>query len=396
MTGLRAGVFLALAACVGQVPDDGAGAGEGVDRATSAIIAGRASGDDENFGVYIESGADDPLRCSGTLVAPNVVVTARHCLLLRRSQDLGCTSEGELVDPSDPRGQDTRVEDAANVRVYYGHERASFASSVSAAVFVANEIALCKNDIAVVVLERPLADVRVPIRLTPVSVGEVVSIVGWGYTDDGQARLPDERYARDGVRVELVGPGLIPPGTFAIPGATTCKGDSGAGARADGALVGVYSRIEGSSCTLAQGRNVFTMTAAHKPLFDRAFAAAETAAWYAGEPPPWLSPKGATCDADATCQSGRCDVDRRVCAVVCEGDADCAEGEMCDGARALCAPAVEASASPPPPPPSPEASSCAMAARVGGRSGLGGWALLSVVSTALLLCQRSRSRVDVR
>lgn len=380
----QAGVaaLLALSACGDEVPGDG-GTGE----ATAAIIAGRASGPDENFGVYVESGTSAPLRCSGTLVAPNVVVTARHCLLLRRSQDLGCTAEGELADPSDPRGQDTRIEDAANVRIFYGHERASFVSSVSTALFVANEIALCKNDIAVIVLERSLADVHVPIRLAPVRVGEEVSIVGWGYTDDGQARLPDERFARDRIRVDLVGPGLIPPGTFAIPGATTCKGDSGAGARIGGALAGVYSRIEGSSCTLAQGRNVFTMTAAHKPLFDRAFAAANAVAWYEGEPPPWLSPKGAVCDADTTCQSGRCDLDRHVCATGCGSDHDCGEGETCDTARGLCSPAAEAL--PPPSPLGPDESSCAVAVRAGGEpGGLGRSALLAGVAVALLLRRR--------
>ena len=271
---------------------------EDLSRARQAIVGGRASGEDENFSIYLESGvAGDRLRCSGTLVAPNVVLTTRHCLLLERDEGLPCTPDGEIGNPSDPRGQDTRVEAPENIQVYYGQQRSSFVSAGAVAVYAANDISICKSDIGLIVLEQALGEVYVPIRREPVHLGETFSVSGWGYTDDGQApKLPEERSTLESVRVAEVGPGLIPAGTFAIPGNTLCFGDSGSGAMIDGALVGVYSRIAGppdtrgtQSCTLVQGRNVFAMTAPHLDLFERAFAAAGSSVWYAGETAPWLA-----------------------------------------------------------------------------------------------------------
>ncbi len=271
---------------------------EALGQSPQPIVGGRPSTASENYSVYIEAGLlGDHHRCSGTLVAPNVVVTVRHCLLLAREKGLACTPEGELANPSDPRGQDTRVEAPENIYVYLGDGHAALTPSSVRAVFVASEIGLCRSDIGLLLLEQPLADVHIPIRREAVRVGELFSISGWGYTGDEQApNLPERRSTLDRVRVAEVGPGLIPAGTFAVPGNTLCFGDSGAGALFGGALAGVYSSIAGpsdvigtQSCTLVQGRNMFTMTAPHLDLFAEAFAQAEAPLWYAGEPAPWAA-----------------------------------------------------------------------------------------------------------
>lgn len=365
-----------------------ASTGESFQRARSSIVGGRPSGDDEDFVAYVVSGrAGDTLRCSATLLAPNVAMTARHCLLIERSAALNCTADGALEDPTDPRAQNVDLEQPANIQVSVGVHRSASAAAV--AVFVPVEIGLCRNDIALVVLERNLLDVHVPVRLSAVRLGEKLSVAGWGFTADGQTALPELRTGLDDVRVDEVGPGRIPAGTFAIRGGTMCFGDSGAGARIAGAVAGVYSRIEGGSCTLEQGRNVFMMTAPHRSLIDAAFARAGSKAWYEGEPPPWLLPTGAPCAADSACQLGRCDAQRGTCATPCgDGGSVCRETESCDTARGLCAATDAAPPVAPAPPPAPAPASCEIAARRGG-DGIA--ALMFMTLASLVVRRRARA-----
>jgi hypothetical protein len=274
--------WLALWACSGADRSE-----PPVGQARSAILGGRESGADENANVYVETlGDGNPLRCSGRIIAPGLAVTARHCLLKRRSTGVLCTENGDPVDLSDTT--DLRPEPAERITVYIGESRSAFRSVAVRDVLTIVDVTICRSDVAFLVLAEIGLDVRTPIRRAPVSVAEKITVTGWGYTTDGTDVLPDTRFTREGIPVTQVGPAFIPAGTFAIAGNTVCFGDSGASASIDGAIVGTYSRIDGTTaCSLEQARNIFASVAAEPRLLERAYAAIGEVPWYAGEPPPW-------------------------------------------------------------------------------------------------------------
>jgi hypothetical protein len=300
---------------------------ERVERTTQAVIGGASSGPEDNLSVALDNrdSSRATLHCSGTLVAPNLVLTARHCILQALNRELPCKANGELVDPSDPRGQNLPTQIAANVTATFGVNRASTLVARGVEILTPAEVSLCRGDVAFVVLDRALAPSFVALRMGPVAVGERFRVSGWGYTADDQSVVPPVRASRDDLRVEEIGPGLIPSGTFAIAGATLCFGDSGAAALIRGAVAGVYSRIEGGACSLATGRNLFMMPGPQRELVERAFRAAGRVPWYEGEPGPTVR-----ADAGAASDGGASEPD------ACQGGASCAAPEVPSEGGAQC------------------------------------------------------------
>jgi MYXO-CTERM domain-containing protein len=294
---LSAGAFVvALAACgEGDVGTDRVGS------LAQAIIAGRPSGASENATVFLSS------SCSGTLVAPNLVLTARHCILAGSgSRPLECLSNGELANPNDPSATDLRTEDPANVSVRYGADETDFVAVRATRFFAPPELNLCKADLALVVLERPLATTYTPLRMEAPALRERFRVTGWGLTGDSQSDLPTARSSRDDLVVTEVGPGLIPSGTFATEGNKVCFGDSGAGAWFGDAVGGIVSRLDGRLCQDPYARHTFTMLGANRAFIEESFAAAGATPWYVGEPAPWLLKDGAACTSNDACLSASC------------------------------------------------------------------------------------------
>lgn len=328
-------VALGIAAVGTACSYEGDRRGEHVATSETRVIGGRVSPTAENEAVLVINRPDasvSPLICSGTLVAPNLVLTARHCVLRRRNTELNCTKDGELADPSDPSGQDLEPEAASGITTYYGFDKSALKSMAGSKVVTPYDLSICKNDIAFIVLPQPLAPGFIPLRRTTAELGERFRFSGWGYTDEaerkiGQSHLPNIRYSLDDVRVEEVGPGLIPAGTFSVAGNTLCLGDSGGGAHFNGALGGVYSRMTTGSCELAAGRNTFMDLAASTEVIERAFAAAGHVPWYEGDPAPWLLKDGASCTADQDCRSKLCTTS--VCAAACGAGDACRDGKVC-------------------------------------------------------------------
>ena len=315
---------LGVAACAPE-------ATEHTGRTSASILGGRASNDDENANVFIETVGDDgTLRCSGRILAPRLVLSARHCFLKRKSENVRCSPDGSPADISDTT--DLRPEPAERVTVYVGSEKPNLRPIAVREVITMLEVTLCRSDIAFLLLEESPLDARTPLRRQPVAFGDEVTVTGWGYTSDARDALPLRRSTLEGLRINDVGPGRIPQGTFATGGNSVCLGDSGAVALIDGAVVGTYSRIDGDpgACSLAVGRNIFTATAAQVEITKRAFAAIGEEPWYAGEPPPWLAAAGAACSRDDECRSGTCDPSTSTCAVAC-GDTGraCPSGQVC-------------------------------------------------------------------
>jgi hypothetical protein len=289
--GLTSFAVLAIGAC------SDASSKEPLARTSSAIIGGRDSGPDEDATVRVyarppqlDAGLTD-LYCSGYLLAPNLVVTARHCVLMESEADtrnFNCNPNGTLADPTDPSGTQTTLLPASNVTVYVGDDAASLTALSVSQILTEDQVGICNSDIAFLVLTEPAMDVHAVLQAGLVSVGQTFSLTGWGYTSDkaasmGRSALPSTRRTLDEIVVNGVGPGLMPADSFSSPGATGCFGDSGAAARIGNTVIGVFSRLDGPlstyndgliSCEVEQGANYYTMIGAHLDLVQTAFASA--------------------------------------------------------------------------------------------------------------------------
>jgi MYXO-CTERM domain-containing protein len=214
-------------------------------------------------------------------VAPNVVLTARHCISQNITTSVKCDEHGNSGNGDHVAGDIA----PSKIGVYVGSEPnfTKPGATVVKEIIHNDSRVLCNHDIALLVLEAPLNDVPVmPIRLgRQPQKGEAIRTVGYGRNDQ---KLPTgTRIRRTEVPVLAVGKGLsasktpLGPLEFEV-GQATCQGDSGGPAISEGsnAVIGVVSR--GGDCTDNYG-HIYTMTAGHEDLFDRAFASAA-----AGEP----------------------------------------------------------------------------------------------------------------
>ena len=246
------------------------------------VAVSQAAVDMEVEGVVAVATAldDDPSHvtlCSGALVAPNLVLTARHCVSRAITATPACDAHGEshnglhLAEDADPGSIGIYV--GAHVRVDRDPVRARAVRTLHPTGRV-----LCDADVAFLVLDRPLSDVSVlPLRLHgTVESGDHVLPVGFG---GGMANAIGNRVARSGSTVLTVGPAanaetgaVLGPREFEVDEAT-CRGDSGGPAidARTGEIVGVVSR--GASCS-ASGNHVYTRVDAYAHLAAAAFNAA--------------------------------------------------------------------------------------------------------------------------
>ncbi|MBX3260317.1 MAG: S1 family peptidase [Labilithrix sp.] len=396
---------LSLLSCVVACSSSSSGElDERVSTASSAVIKGKASDASQDAVVLLIH--YDPTsggfgQCTGTLLAPRLVLTARHCVGDTDAY-AACTSDGEPI----VAGAIRKNHKANTMYVFTGRERPDFGrGQVTPAgrgkrILDAGGKNLCNQDIALVVLEKDVEDAQIaPVRLdADVEVGELITAVGWGVTE--KTPQPDRRQQRKNVAITKVGPddgrGNVPPNEFEV-GESICSGDSGgpAFAQETNAVVGVVSR--GGNAQVGQdnrdpaaacidGRNLYTKIAPFKDMLLKGYELAEAEPWIEGGPDPRkLKPKAA-CESADECRSALCLADpdadgAATCAEDCSATETCSvEGEVCtaEGDAMVCrAPKVE---------PPPSAGGCASAPG-GGR--LGG---ASVVLGLLALASLRRKR----
>jgi hypothetical protein len=352
-----------LAACSGAAGTPRAG-----DPAASSaepIINGQASDSSQNAVVLVLNDVDlGGYECTGTLLAPNLVLTARHCVSQTSDGGFACDQNGNVSGTGGTVGADFTP---GHIYVQTGVTRPANATAAQAhgtKIYHDGGTVLCNHDLALVLLDTKIAGaVIAPVRLDDTAVpDEQFTAVGWGVVSD-QNLFPTTRQQRTGLKVIDVGPAVdtnlqvdVGPSEF-VTGEDSCEGDSGGPAfdAKTGAVIGVVSRggngvqpnANGSNvaetCSGSGTANFYTQVSPFKSLLLQAYKDAGQDPWPEGGPNPTLARFGETCGSDADCQSSLCLSAAGVaqCTQTCDATHACPSAYDCKSTSAgqVCSPA---------------------------------------------------------
>lgn len=308
---------------------------------TSKHVVGLIHLSNQNFGA-----------CSGTLIAPNVVLTAQHCV--------APTSTGGGVQCGT-----TYFGAAYAAHEFYVTTKTSFTQNASDYHQV-EEVLLppggstfCGNDQAILVLASPIPEgeavpavPRVDVSLEP---DEEYYAVGYGAQYDGNNAPSGTRQRRDDLFTQCVGEAC---GTYGIADSEwlgdtgVCQGDSGGPALdLQNRVVGVASR-GAPGCEFPIYGHVFGWGQWIKDVtaYATSKAGIEIPPWALGQPtdPAYSHPVGAACTDPSECDSNACS--DGYCTRLCLPEAPCPGGFECSD-EGWCEKLA------PPPPPAPPAKS---------------------------------------
>lgn len=296
--------------------------------------------------MQIDLGGGSGAGCTGTLISPHVVITARHCV-------------SEYNESKRTFGADYLP---SQFYIWYGTEPRGRQDNLVARVVHPPGMSIENNDIAILVLKDKATIDYAPIRLTkPPVKNETVAVAGYGLTntDTGTPTELHKRYRRENLKIALVGPAT----TYGVGdkeivlGESICQGDSGGPVYAQGtvALLAVTSRGgNGKSPTTAQPYlgcvgtntfNLFTRVDGFADLINKTVAEVGEKIWEEGQPKPEQPTTpvpdpgalGAVCGIGADCASKICvEWDgSKVCSQACSDAAPCPSGFECNGGYCL-------------------------------------------------------------
>lgn len=217
--------------------------------------------------------------CSASLIAPNVALTARHCVE-RMSPPEGCsgTFTGVRTHP------------------YYAVQTALDITGPSPQRHVVSAIRTpvtaksCDDDIAVLVLADVVPSAVVtpiePIVGSPPASGTAYTAIGYGGTSSTSPEQDGRRRRRSGLDVACVGGACGFSSALWMGLGVTCNGDSGGPALdTQGRTFGVA--IRGNACLGATTASVYVRTDVHAKLIVDAVKEAATVGGYAA--PAWAT-----------------------------------------------------------------------------------------------------------
>lgn len=257
--------LLLLAACAAEPSS------EGIGRTNQAIVGGATSTTAQDAAVMIVT--NGRFGCTGTLITPNLVLTARHCVAAEIDESTQCG----------PAKSDLPASAFAIALGVNADETKKVAKGKK--LFVPATRSLCGSDVALIQLDVDVPNAKLAkVRFEKLTVGETTFAVGYGAaTPDGP---PSTMRRQRQTTVQALGPASstynsrsgqaipyeVPAGDLAT-GESTCFGDSG-GPLFDegGSVVGVTSRGIDGECV--DRPSVFASVATHAKLIEDAATAA--------------------------------------------------------------------------------------------------------------------------
>lgn len=230
---------------------------------------------------------DDTLagfRCTATLIAPNLVITARHCVGSRAAGTTlcrgGATDDGAAALPN-------YQGDVEAAPMYFSRSPGSPLLARGAAIYDDGSTTTCGHDVALIGLDRAVAGISPsPLRRAPLAQGDSLVVMGFGWTDRNATVNASERMKAE-VSVLALGPLVysfkpfgdamatadavaIAAGEVSVTG-VTMTGDSGGPAfDSAGRLAALVSRGYGDAY---YGPGTLTSIAAHLAIIDAALTA---------------------------------------------------------------------------------------------------------------------------
>jgi hypothetical protein len=237
-----------IVACAGRDPDAG-----GLETSADEIVGGKPDKGRDPAVVAID--IDGQALCSGTLIAPRVVLTARHCVS-ETSEEVACPAHGaQILGDHEP----------SSLTIVAGDTfRTGTPLARGKKLVVPTGTTLCGRDIALIELDRAVSITPLAANLDhALAVGDRLKMVGYGKRGDdlGAGR----KFVREGVPVLGLSTAEL------LVGEVSCNGDSGGPAIDKGraAVVGVVSR-GGPTCEGPDARSIYTRTDAFASLVRRA------------------------------------------------------------------------------------------------------------------------------
>lgn len=241
----------ALSQC-GNAPD-----GESTGTVRQGIIGGQTVSAPSSPVLFLVDVNAGYVECTATLIAPNLAVTARHCVASLTMGAQTCTPQGTLATGNGagalganyPPGD---LQFYSNAQVLANQTLVNMPTVVGTQIISTNALSICADDLAFVVLNQPMAGIQpAAVRLTaPTYADEAVSVYGYGYTEVPMVPVPGLRVRAD-ASIVAVGPTIAPSTTTPAPlrairvgpGEIACNGDSGGGifSNRTGALIALAS-----------------------------------------------------------------------------------------------------------------------------------------------------------